>query len=460
MSRLVVMGSGETAPTMVRTHRAVLADTFAGDAPGTAMVLDTTFGFQDNAAELVDKTVQYFAQSVGRAVDVAVWPRADLPGAQAERTLAQLSRARWLFAGPGSPTYALRQWRGTGVAAAMTDVTARGGTLVVGSAAACTIGSHAVPVYEIYKAGADLHWADGLDVLGSLTGVRAALVPHFDNAEGGSYDTRYCYLGAARLAAMERLLPDDVGVLGVDEHTALLVDTAAGTATVAGNGVVSLRYRDRTVEVEGGRTVELGWLGDVVSGRGDAEPGAAPPGADTATTAPAAATTAPAAGGSGPAAGTAGPRADGAVVDDATDDSPAATAAPTSLRQAVEAERGRFDAAMESSDVEAAVAAALAAEQAMQDWSGDTLQSDDHDHARRVLRAMVVRLGELAVTGAADPRDVVGGYVDLLLELRAQARAAKDFATSDRVRDSLAGLGVEVRDAPEGATWVMTGPAA
>ena len=31
MSRLVVMGSGETAPTMVRTHRAVLADTF-GDA--------------------------------------------------------------------------------------------------------------------------------------------------------------------------------------------------------------------------------------------------------------------------------------------------------------------------------------------------------------------------------------------------------------------------------------------
>lgn len=449
MSRLVVMGSGETAPTMVRTHRAVLADTFADDAAGTALVLDTTFGFQDNADELVAKTVQYFVQSVGHPVDVAPWRRADLPTATAERTLALLSQARWLFAGPGSPTYALRQWRGTGVAAAMTDVTTRGGTLVVGSAAACTIGSHAVPVYEIYKAGADLHWADGLDVLASVAGVRAALVPHFDNAEGGSYDTRYCYLGAARLAAMEQLLPDDVGVLGVDEHTALLVDTAAGTATVAGNGVVTLRHRDRTVELEGGRTVELAWLADVVSGRGDAEPGAAPP-----ATAGSAATAGPAGG------ATTGPvDPDGAVVDDAADAAPGATAAPTSLRHAVEAERERFDTAMKASDVDAAVAATLAAEQALQDWSGDTLQSDDRDHARRVLRAMVVRLGELAVTGAADPREVVGGYVEELLALRAEARAAKDFATSDRVRDALAALGVEVRDAPDGATWVLTEPA-
>lgn len=440
MSRLVVMGSGETAPTMVRTHRAVLAQTFgdAPPAPGTALALDTTFGFQDNADDLAAKTLQYFVQTVGAPVETATWRRADAPTAEAERTLARLGRARWLFAGPGSPTYALRQWRGTGVAAAMSDVVRRGGTLVVGSAAACTIGSHAVPVYEIYKAGADLSWADGLDVLGAATGIRAALVPHFDNAEGGGYDTRFCYLGAARLAAMEALLPDDVGVLGVDEHTALLVDTDAGTATVAGNGVVTLRYRDRVIELESGRTVETGWLADVVAGRGSAEPGAAPP------------VPAPAAAGPGgtPAAG---------AVEDAPGD--AAPAAATSLRAAVDAERDRFEAAMLARDVEAAVACALATEQAVQDWAGDTLESDDRDHARRVLRAMLVRLGELAVTGAADPRDVVGGYVELLLALRARARAAKDFATSDDVRDGLARLGVEVRDAPGGAEWVVAEPA-
>lgn len=442
MSRLVVMGSGETAPTMVRTHRAVLAATFgdtstgAPPAPGTALALDTTFGFQDNADDLVAKTLQYFVQSVGHPVETATWRRADAPTAEVERTLARLGRARWIFAGPGSPTYALRQWQGTGVAAAMQDVVRRGGTLVVGSAAACTIGSHAVPVYEIYKAGADLAWADGLDVLGAATGIRAAVVPHFDNAEGGGYDTRYCYLGAARLAAMEAMLPDDVGVLGVDEHTALLVDTSAGTATVTGNGVVTLRHRDRVVELEAGRTVEVGWIADVVAGRSDAEPGAAPSAAVSPGTAPS---------------------VDPSAVTEVPDDS-APAAAATSLRGAVDVQRDRFEAAMGAKDVESAVACALATEQAVQDWAGDTLESDDRDHARRVLRAMIVRLGELAVTGAADPRTVVGGYVDLLLALRARARAAKDFATSDDVRDGLAHLGVEVRDAPGGAEWVLAGP--
>ena len=113
---------------------------------------------------------------------------------------------------------------------------------------------------------------------------------------------------------------------------------------------------------------------------------------------------------------------------------------------------------MQAQDVEAAVACALATEQAMQDWSGDTLESDDRDHARRVLRAMLVRLGELAVTGAADPRDVVGGYVDLLLALRARARAAKDFATSDDVRDGLAAPRRRGPRRPGGAEWVIAEP--
>jgi hypothetical protein len=105
---------------------------------------------------------------------------------------------------------------------ALADVVTRGGTLVLGSAAAVTLGTQAIPVYEIYKAGEPARWVDGLDLLGRLTGIRAAVVPHYDNAEGGSHDTRFCYLGEQRLAALEHSLPDDVGVLGVDEHTALI----------------------------------------------------------------------------------------------------------------------------------------------------------------------------------------------------------------------------------------------
>jgi cysteinyl-tRNA synthetase len=45
--------------------------------------------------------------------------------------------------------------------------------------------------------------------------------------------------------------------------------------------------------------------------------------------------------------------------------------------------------------------------------------------------------------------------VSALLELRARARAARDWATADLVRDRLAAAGVEVRDGPDGSSWVL-----
>ena len=43
-----------------------------------------------------------------------------------------------------------------------------------------------------------------------------------------------------------------------------------------------------------------------------------------------------------------------------------------------------------------------------------------------------------------------------LLDARAAARAAKDFAASDRLRDELAALGVAVKDTPGGQEWSAT----
>ena len=41
----------------------------------------------------------------------------------------------------------------------------------------------------------------------------------------------------------------------------------------------------------------------------------------------------------------------------------------------------------------------------------------------------------------------------MLLERRKSARAAKDWAESDRVRDELGALGVRIKDGPQGTTW-------
>ncbi|HKQ43393.1 MAG TPA: hypothetical protein VJT79_12960, partial [Pseudonocardia sp.] len=67
--RLVIMGSGETAPTMVEVHRATLRA--AGEGP--SLLLDTPYGFQENADDITAKAVAYFGRNVGRTVAPLVW---------------------------------------------------------------------------------------------------------------------------------------------------------------------------------------------------------------------------------------------------------------------------------------------------------------------------------------------------------------------------------------------------
>jgi cyanophycinase-like exopeptidase len=411
VSLFVIMGSGETAPTMVKVHRRV----FDAVGPGTAVLLDSPYGFQGNADDLNERAQSYFRDTAGREVVPLRWRRPDDAGA-ADRATAMLRQARWAFAGPGSPTYALRVWAGSGVPAEIADVVRRGGAAVFASAAALTVGSHTVPVYEVYKVGEDPAWREGLSILEQVTGIRAAVVPHWDNAEGGNHDTRYCYLGASRLQRLEQDLPDGVGVLGVDEHTALLVDPDAGTATVDGRGTVTARYRGAETVWPSGASIPLAVLTEVLAGHEVREvvPVAEP------TPSPA-----------------------------------VEAAALSSLRGAADAAELAFETAVAARDGHDAALAVLGLEQAIEDWSSDTTQSDDRDHARRTLRALVVRLGELADTGVADPAERLGPFVDLLLARRDAARDVRDWPAADAVRDGLAELGVEVRDTPDGTTWLL-----
>src|SRR5256885_628178 len=148
---LVVMGSGETAPTMVKPHRAIFER--VGDAP--AVLLDTPYGFQENADDITSKAIAYFDASVGRSVSALSWRATPPPGLARDRALARLDEAGWVFAGPGSPTYALRQWADTPVPEALARTLERGGGGGFARAAALTPGSPTGPVYEIYQAGGE-----------------------------------------------------------------------------------------------------------------------------------------------------------------------------------------------------------------------------------------------------------------------------------------------------------------
>src|SRR5436853_2701762 len=249
------MGSGETSPTMVKTHRQLFAR--LGPPPVPAVLLDTPFGFQENASEVAGRAVEYFRQSVGQDVEVASFRSAGADVLAYETMLSRLRDARYAFSGPGSPTYALRQWSSSLVPSLLAQKLRTGGCVVFASAAAVTLGVAALPVYEVYKVGEDPRWLPGLDLLGEA-GLQAAVIPHYNNAEGGTHDTRYCYLGERRLRAIEAELPGDAVVLGVDEHTGCVLDLDAGSAAVVGLGTVTVRARGRSAQLETGATVPIG----------------------------------------------------------------------------------------------------------------------------------------------------------------------------------------------------------
>ena len=260
MSRglLVLLGSGETTPGMVKVHRDLLGSLERVDAVN----LDTSYGFQENVPQMNAKLVDYFATSLRTTLATIHYPSYDA-ATSVERALVKrrVREATYVFAGPGSPSYALAQWRPLGLRDDLAAVLEGGGVVCFASAAAVTIGERTAPIYEIYKAGAEPHWLEGLD-LTALAGLRCVVIPHFDNAEGATHDTRYCYLGERRLRVLEAQLEPDVAVLGIDEHTAVIIDLAARTLHVRGRANAHWRHAGHTRVLENGSTTSLEDLSD------------------------------------------------------------------------------------------------------------------------------------------------------------------------------------------------------
>ena len=89
-----------------------------------------------------------------------------------------------------------------------------------------------------------------------------------------------------------------------------------------------------------------------------------------------------------------------------------------------------------------------------------TLTASDIDELKDVFRIFLVDILGIRtemVEGASQP-DAMKPFeqaVDLLLEVRAQAKAAKDWATSDLIRDRLAQAGFDIKDTKQGAEWSL-----
>ena len=249
LGNVVFFGSGETSPT----GGLVFQKTAAGFGKGFRIaLLETPAGFEPNSAQVAGRVADFLRLKLDEKkprVQIIPARRKGTPfGPDSPGILEPVIIADWIYFGAGSPSYTVRQLRDSLAWRMILAAWQQGATLVLASAAMVAMGSSALPVYEIFKAGDDPHWIAGLDLFAPL-GWKTALVPHWNNAEGGEeLDTSRCFMGRERFRALLETLPPGTAVLGIDELTTLTLDWARGLAFVDGKGSATL-LRDGTESV-------------------------------------------------------------------------------------------------------------------------------------------------------------------------------------------------------------------
>ena len=238
---VVLFGSGETSAS----GRKVYDRLFRGLSPPVRVaLLETPAGFQPNSAWVAGQVADFLRKRLQNYMpQVTVIParkRGTPFSPDDPDVVAPLHESEVIFLGPGSPTYAVRQLEGSLAWHTLIAHHRLGKAVVMASAATIAAGVHALPVYEIYKVGEDLHWHRGLNLFGPY-GLSLVFIPHWDNTEGGAnLDTSRCYMGEARFQRLLAMMPIGVNVVGIDEHTILVLDLGAGICRVMGKGGVTL----------------------------------------------------------------------------------------------------------------------------------------------------------------------------------------------------------------------------
>jgi len=264
IGQIAFLGSGETSLAGGRIFESLAKRI---NDPLRIALLETPAGFELNSSQVVGKVGEFMKtrlQNYKPIVDVVSARKKNSAFSPDDPEIVKpLLYANMIFMGPGSPTYAIRNLQGT---LAWNVIRARhrlGATLIFASAATISIGAHALPVYEIYKVGQDVHAVDGLNLFGDF-GLHISFIPHWNNAEGGAdLDTSRCFVGMDRFAEWCDLVPVENQTIGLDEHTGLIVDVESNQCEVSGVSSVSIVRECDPEMYPTGSKFKLSELGEV-----------------------------------------------------------------------------------------------------------------------------------------------------------------------------------------------------
>jgi hypothetical protein len=252
---LAIFGSGEVSSTGQKIHEYLVKQFIQ---PINIALLETPTGFEDNPHIWYIKMGEYLTTCLynhhPQISRIAALTNSENSGTNYASILKPLASAHYIHTGAGSPTYALKHLKSSLALAMIIKQFEKGAALSLASAAAVAAGKFCLPVYEIYFAGHDPIWENGLDIF-SQWGLNLTIIPHWNNTEGGKdINTNFCYMGEKRFLKLLKLLPQPTTILGIDEHTAVIIDIKQQNLCVMGKGAAHL-YGDQIIDYPNGTTI-------------------------------------------------------------------------------------------------------------------------------------------------------------------------------------------------------------
>lgn len=236
---IALFGSGEIASTGRRIHEKVLQK--IGKNEIKVAIVSTPAGFQPNVKIVYEEVAQFFLDSLTNFHPQITMIYANNRNEADDQAIVDpVLEADYIFIGAGSPTYAVKNLSGTLLYRHLESSLHAGKSMGISSAAAIAFSNNALPVYEIYKVGTGLYWEQGLNLYADF--IRPmTVIPHLNNKEGGAKtDTSFCFMGRDRFIKLREKLHADDFILGIDEHTGIVIDLSSKKGSVIGKGAVHL----------------------------------------------------------------------------------------------------------------------------------------------------------------------------------------------------------------------------
>jgi len=246
-------------------------------------------------------------------------------------------------------------------------------------------------------------------------GFNLVVVPHWNNAEGGTHDTRFCFMGKPRFEQLVAALPPDVSILGLDEHTACIFDFESNQASIKGIGRVILQRSGQQMVFRSADRFSL----DVLMGTDD--------------------------GGHWQQVSEALPETQATATDDGD-----------AFWDHIHQLENDFHHGIKTHEAQKTTNALLELDRTIWQAQQDLENAESVIQARDTLRELIAILGTRLAAAPRSETDCLAPIVEQLLRVREAFRQRKQFEEADAIRDSLQRANIVIEDDKEGSRWRLS----